>query len=191
MWQSEYSGEDVEYLLRFFTSFPSKQRGSYMFQRSVIGGLWCAAVVPLSFLSAVSCPPPPPQAQGSLTEADSSQALKFSMGAIVWQQLNYCNTSHNQLGCREYRHLFSTDGQGIAVGAQYSTQVTAAAPNAWVIWLIQGSLRGKDCSCVTLLYGQDHCDAALMTTFTSRLTNYSRIALKRCDFLLLLFFFHI
>lgn len=171
----------MKYLLRFFTSFPSKQRGSYMFQRSLIGGLWCAAVVPLSFLSAVSCHPPPRHAQGSLTEADSSQALKFSMGAIVWQQLNYCNTSHNQLGCREYRHLFSTDGQGIAVGAQYSTQVTAAATNAWVIWLIQGRLRGKDCSCMTLLYGQDHCDAVLMTTITSRLTNCSRFALKRCE----------
>ena len=62
LWQNEYSGEDVEYLLCFiFTSFPSKQRGSYMFQRSVIGGLWCAAVVPLSFLSAVSCHPPLPR----------------------------------------------------------------------------------------------------------------------------------
>lgn len=89
----------------------------------------------------VSCRHP---AQGSLTEADSRQPVKFSTDTTVWQQLNYYDTSHNQRGCREYRHLFSTDGQGIAVNAQYSIQVGTITPNVWIIWLIYGDLRGKD-----------------------------------------------
>ncbi len=104
---------------------------------------WCSLMCRCgcSVLS-VSCHP---SAKGSLKEAGTNQAVKFSTGTTVWQQLNYYDTSHNQRGCRDYRHLFSTGGQGTAVNAQYSIQVTAITPNVWVIWPIRGGLRGKDC----------------------------------------------
>lgn len=122
------------------------------------GSLMCRCSCSLLF---VSCWPP---AQGSLTEAESRQPVKFSTDTTVWQQLNYYDTSHNQRGCREYRHLFGTDGQGIAVNAQYSIQVGAITPNVWiefgsfmVIW------EGKtEDNCVTTAY----LDTILSQNFT-------------------------
>lgn len=115
-----------------------------MIQKGVIGALWWAAVVARSF--SINCHPP---AQGSLTEAGSSQAVEFSTGATVWQQLNYYDTSHNQRCCREHRHLFGAGAQGVAMNGENSTQVQPIKLNAWAIWLIQGHLRGKGCRQLT------------------------------------------
>lgn len=82
---------------------------------------------PFSF--SVLCVSRHPLPQGSLTEVDRSQAVKSSTDATVRQQLNYCDTSRNQQGCREHQHMFSTEGHEITVNAQYSIQVTAITPN--------------------------------------------------------------
>ena len=103
-----------------------------MFQRSVFGVLSCSALVILCFLPTVT----------PLSKAlCQKQAVKFNIGATVWQQLNYHDTSSNQLGCREYRHLFSTAGQGIAVDAEYPIQVPAMKSNVWLMWFIKAVIK--------------------------------------------------
>lgn len=109
----------------------------------------------------VSCHP----AQGSLTEVGLNLAVEFSTCTTVWQQLNYYDASHNQRGCREYRHLFRTGGQGIAVNAQYSVQVTALTPNVWVIWLIRVELRSN---CAILLYNSQSINPHQCHIYTHR-----------------------
>lgn len=66
-------------------SFCYKQRGSLIFQNSLIGAFWYAALVPPS-CPRVSCHTHAPRLQSPAR-----------------QRLNYYDTSHNQQGCREHR----------------------------------------------------------------------------------------